>query len=115
MRGNPHVRFGGRAEETDPPKGGHRASARSNHTHGSLLIKEGVPVKVVSERLGHARIAHTLETYQHVLPGMQEAAARTAERLADPRPKPKPKPKKVAKRAGKKPVERRGNNRRKAA
>jgi len=82
------------------------------HTHGSLLIKEGVPVKVVSERLGHAHIAHTLETYQHVLPGMQEDAARTAERLAEPRPAAK---KKVTKRAGKKPVERRGNNRRKAA
>ena len=51
-------------------------------------LREGVPVKVVSERLGHAHIAHTLETYQHVLPGMQEDAARTAERLADPRPKP---------------------------
>ena len=38
------------------------------HTHGSLLIAEGVPVKVVSERLGHAHIAHTLQTYQHVLP-----------------------------------------------
>ena len=47
---------------------------------------EGVPVRVVSERLGHAHIAHTLETYQHVLPGMQADAARTAERLADPRP-----------------------------
>ncbi len=46
MRGNSHVRFGGRAEETDPPKGRHRASARSNHTHGSLLIKEGIPVMV---------------------------------------------------------------------
>ena len=69
-------------------------------------------MKVVSERLGHAHIAHTLETYQHVLPGMQADAARTAERLADPRPKPK---KKVTKRAGKTPVERRGNNRRKAA
>lgn len=82
------------------------------HTHGSLLIKEGIPVKVVSERLGHAHIAHTLETYQHILPGMQADTARTAERLANPRPKPK---KKVAKRAGKAPVERRGNNRRKAA
>ncbi len=30
------------------------------HTLGSLLIKERVPVKVVSERLGHAHIAHTL-------------------------------------------------------
>jgi integrase len=82
------------------------------HTHGSLLIKEGIPVKVVSERLGHAHIAHTLETYQHVLPGMQEDAARTAERLADPRPAAK---KKVTKRAGKKSVEHRGNKRRKAA
>ena len=84
------------------------------HTHGSLLIKEGVPVKVVSERLGHAHIAHTLETYQHVLPGMQADAARTAERLADPKATAK-KPKKGTKRPGKSPVERRGNGRRKAA
>ena len=47
------------------------------HTHGSLLIKEGVPVKVVSERLGHANVAFTIETYQHALPGMQRDAART--------------------------------------
>ena len=73
------------------------------HTHGTLLIKEGVPVKVVSERLGHAHIAHTLETYQHVLPGMQADAARTAERLAAPRS------------TTKKSVDRRGNGRRKAA
>jgi integrase len=56
------------------------------HTHGSLLIKEGVPVKVVSERLGHANIAFTIETYQHVLPGMQADAARTYQRLAAPVP-----------------------------
>ena len=30
------------------------------HTHGTLLIKDGVPVKVVSERLGHAHIAFTI-------------------------------------------------------
>ena len=53
------------------------------HTHGSLLIKEGVPVKVVSERLGHANIAFTMQTYQHVLPGMQADAART-DRTARP-------------------------------
>ena len=52
------------------------------HTHGSLLIKEGIPVKVVSERLGHAHIAHTIQTYQHLLPGMSAEAARTVERLA---------------------------------
>ncbi len=32
MRGNSHVRFGGRAEETDRPKGRHRASVRPNHS-----------------------------------------------------------------------------------
>ena len=76
MRGNSHVRFGGRAEETDPPKGRHRASARSNHTHASLLIADGEDVKVVSERLGHSSPAFTMTVYQHVLPGMQADAAR---------------------------------------
>ncbi len=56
------------------------------HTHGSLLIKDGIPVKVVSERLGHANIAFTMQTYQHVLPGMQADAARSTERLAKPVP-----------------------------
>ncbi len=56
------------------------------HTHGSPLIKEGIPVKVVSERLGHANVAFTMQTYQHVLPGMQADAARTYERLAHPVP-----------------------------
>ena len=71
------------------------------HTHGSLLIKEGIPVKVVSERLGHAHIAHTIQTYQHLLPGMQADAARTYQRLTEPVPT---RPTDTA--------ERRGNNRR---
>lgn len=54
------------------------------HTHGSLLIQAGVPVKVVSERLGHANIAFTIQTYQHVLPGMQEVAADITRQLAVP-------------------------------
>jgi integrase len=54
------------------------------HTHGSLLIKEGVPVKVVSERPGHANIAFTIQTYQYVLPGMQTDAARTFQRSPQP-------------------------------
>jgi integrase len=54
------------------------------HTHGTLLIKAGVPVKVVSERLGHANIALTIDTYQHVLPGMQADAARIYEQIARP-------------------------------
>jgi integrase len=45
------------------------------HTHASLLLRAGVPVKVVSERLGHANPAFTLTVYQHVIPGMQEEAA----------------------------------------
>lgn len=45
------------------------------HTHASLLIAAGVPIKVVSERLGHAHPAFTMHTYQHVLPGMGASAA----------------------------------------
>lgn len=47
------------------------------HSHASLLLKSGVPVKVVSERLGHATPAFTMTVYQHVLPGMQAEAATT--------------------------------------
>ena len=45
------------------------------HTHASILLKAGVPVKVVSERLGHSSPAFTMTVYQHVLPGMQADAA----------------------------------------
>jgi len=46
------------------------------HTHASLLLARGIHPKVVSERLGHASIAITLDTYSHVLPSLQEEAAR---------------------------------------
>jgi site-specific recombinase XerD len=42
-------------------------------------LSRGVPVKVVSEMLGHASIAITLDTYSHVLPNMQECAAKAME------------------------------------
>ena len=45
------------------------------HTHATILLMNGVPVKVVSERLGHASPAFTMGVYQHVLPGMQAEAA----------------------------------------
>ena len=48
------------------------------HTHASLLIMDGVPVKVVSERLGHASVSFTLDTYAHVMPGQQAEAAAAA-------------------------------------
>ena len=46
------------------------------HTHASLLLRDRVPIKVVSERLGHSNPAFAMTTYQHVLPGMQDDAAR---------------------------------------
>ncbi|SFK74683.1 Phage integrase family protein [Geodermatophilus ruber] len=49
------------------------------HTHATLLLAAGEPVKVVSERLGHANATITLTVYQHVHPGMgREAADRFA-------------------------------------
>ena len=42
------------------------------HTHATLLLKAGIHPKIVSERLGHANIGITLDTYSHVLPGLQE-------------------------------------------
>ncbi|WP_448619255.1 tyrosine-type recombinase/integrase [Geodermatophilus sp. URMC 65] len=49
------------------------------HNHATLLLADGVPVKVVSERLGHASATITLTVYQHVHPGMgREAADRFA-------------------------------------
>jgi integrase len=54
------------------------------HTHATLMIAAGVPVKVVSQRLGHSTVAFTMQVYQHVLPGMQRDAV---QRLADVQPK----------------------------
>ena len=54
------------------------------HTHATLLIDAGVPVKVVSERLGHATAAFTIETYQHVLPSMQTRAVDVVAQLMTP-------------------------------
>ena len=47
----------------------------ARHTHASLMLKQGVHPKIVQERLGHASIQVTLDTYSHVVPGLQEAAA----------------------------------------
>lgn len=44
------------------------------HTAASLMLADGVPVKVVSEVLGHASPTITLSIYAHVLPGMAEEA-----------------------------------------
>ncbi len=49
------------------------------HTCATLLLSRNVNPKIVSEMLGHATIAITLDTYSHVLPNMQEGAARALE------------------------------------
>ena len=51
------------------------------HTHATLLLKAGVNPKVVSERLGHSSVAFTLDTYAHVMPGMQAEAAELLSQL----------------------------------
>ncbi len=51
------------------------------HTCATLLLQAGENAKVVSERLGHASIALTLDVYTHVLPDMQKAAAEKLENL----------------------------------
>ena len=58
------------------------------HSHASQLLKAGVHVKIVSERLGHASVAFTMDTYGHVLPGLQQEAASKIDealRTADPK------------------------------
>jgi integrase len=47
----------------------------ARHTHASLMLKQGVHPKIVQERLGHASIQITLDTYSHIAPGLQQAAA----------------------------------------
>ena len=49
------------------------------HTHATLLLKEGTHAKIVSERLGHVNIGITLDTYSHVLRGMQREAAESVD------------------------------------
>jgi integrase len=50
------------------------------HTAATLLLLAGVHPKVVSEMLGHASIAITLDLYGHVLPDMQREATAAMER-----------------------------------
>ena len=60
----PHIRFHG-----------------LRHSHATLMLLEGIHPKVVSERLGHATIGITLDTYTHLLPSMQNEAAEAIDRI----------------------------------
>ena len=50
-------------------------------THATLALQAGIHPKVVSERLGHATIAITLDTYSNAIPAMQEEALTVIARL----------------------------------
>jgi site-specific recombinase XerD len=47
------------------------------------MLQQGVHPKIVQERLGHSQISLTLDIYSHVLPTMQEEAARKLDRLLE--------------------------------
>ena len=51
------------------------------HGHATLMLMQGVHPKIVSERLGHSSVGITLDTYSHVLPGMQAEAVEAFDAL----------------------------------
>jgi integrase len=51
------------------------------HAHATLMLLQGVHPKIVSERLGHASVGITLDTYSHVLPAMQTEAVNAFDAL----------------------------------
>lgn len=55
----------------------------ARHTHASLMLKEGVHPAIVQQRLGHASITTTIDTYSHILPGLQAAAAKGFDELVN--------------------------------
>lgn len=48
------------------------------HSYATAALQAGVPVKVVSERLGHSSVSFTQDTYMHVIPGMDAHGAALA-------------------------------------
>lgn len=48
------------------------------HSYPTAALRAGVPVKVVSERLGHSSVSFTQDTYMHVIPGMDALGAQMA-------------------------------------
>ena len=54
------------------------------HTAASLMLNHGIPVIIVSRRLGHARPSITLDIYGHLIPSMQSEAAELMDELVTP-------------------------------
>ena len=73
------------------------------HAHATYLLSAGIHPKIVQERLSHSSIQITLNTYSHVAPGLQEAAAQKMEVFLSENAKPE---KNVDKSSGKRIVRR---------
>lgn len=53
------------------------------HTNATLMLRNGIPAKIVSSILGHSSIQLTMDTYSHVSTDMQEGAAQAMDKLLD--------------------------------
>ena len=51
------------------------------HTNATLMLKNNIPAKIVSDRLGHSNIGITLDIYTHVIKEMQEEASNKIEKM----------------------------------
>lgn len=51
------------------------------HTHATMLFTLGVHPKIVQERLGHSSIKVTVDTYSHIVPGIQRLAVEELEKI----------------------------------
>jgi integrase len=54
------------------------------HTAASLMLQTGIPLLIVSKRLGHAKPSITLDIYGHFMPSLQEKAAEIMDKLITP-------------------------------
>jgi integrase len=54
------------------------------HTAASLMLNQGIPLLIVSRRLGHANPSITLDIYGHIIPSMQEQAAEVMDEIVTP-------------------------------
>jgi integrase len=59
----------------------------SRHSMATIMLKDGIHPKIVRDRLGHADIGTTLNTYSHVVPGLQKAAGLKFDDVLQPKAK----------------------------
>ena len=58
--------------------------AHWRHTTATLMLGQGIHAKLVSEMLGHASVAITLDLYSHAAPTMHREAAQRVDALLGP-------------------------------